>query len=301
MPHPSVVFMGSPEIAVPALRLLAERTDLKLVITQPDRPAGRGMRLTPPPIKRAALDLGLPIWQPETMRGAEVDGRLAGHDLFVVMAYGEILRRPVLQLPKACVNLHGSLLPRWRGASPLQAAIRAGDPETGVCVMEMVPALDAGPVYLSERIALDDTITLPQLHDRLADTAAVALGRFLDAWPAVTAVPQDETLATFCRKLTSAEGRIDWQSPAVEVERMVRGYTPVPGCWTTWQDERVRILEVGIDAAALTPGAICADDDRLLIGCGQGSVVVRRLQLPGRAPVIAADYLRGHQPPSAAV
>ena len=298
--RPTAVFMGTPEIAVPALRLLASRAELRLVITQPDRPAGRGMRLTPPPVKLAAGELGLPVWQPERMRGAEADPRLAGHDLFVVMAYGEILRQPVLDLPKACINLHGSLLPRWRGASPLQACLRAGDPETGVCVMEMVPALDAGPVYLCERLPLTAQTTLPELHDALALTAATALGRFLDAWPAIQATPQDDAAATFCRKLTSAEGRLDWSQPAAAIERWVRAYTPAPGCWTMFGTERVRILEVQSDAARLAPGAIAAGADGMRIGCADGSVTIQRLQVAGRSVTTAAEYLRGHLPPPTA-
>ena len=298
--RPTAVFMGTPDIAVPALRLLASRADVRLVITQPDRPAGRGMKLTPPPVKVAAGALCLPVWQPESMRGTEGDPRLAGHDLFVVMAYGEILRRPVLDLPKACVNLHGSLLPRWRGASPLQACLRAGDHETGVCVMEMVPALDAGPVYLSERLPLTPRTTLPELHDALAATAATALGRFLDAWPDNQPTPQDDATATFCRKLTSAEGRIDWRLTAAEIERWVRAYTPAPGCWTMFGADRVRILDVQVASDLLPPGAISVDSGRLLIGCRDGSVEIRRLQVAGRGGTSAAEYLRGHLPPTSA-
>ena len=299
--RPTAVFMGTPEIAVPALRRLAASTELRLVITQPDRPAGRGLKLTPPAVKSAALELGLPVWQPETMRGAEHDARLAGVDLFVVMAYGEILRAPLLGLPRACVNLHGSMLPRWRGASPLQACLRAGDTETGVCVMEMVPALDAGPVYLCERLALTAHTTLPELHDALADVAAQALGRFLALWPNVQAVAQDASQVTVCRKLTSAEGRLDWSQPADAIERWVRAYTPAPGCWTMFGDERVRILAVQPATRQLGAGTIASTDQRLFIGCGAGAVEILRLQLAGRAAAPAAEYLRGHRPPAAAV
>ena len=288
--------MGTPAIAVPALQLLATRADVSLVITQPDRPAGRGLKLTPPPIKVAALELGLPVWQPESMRGAESDPRLTGQDLFVVMAYGEILRQAVLDLPKACINLHGSLLPRWRGASPLQASIRAGDRETGVCVMEMVPALDAGPVYLSERIPLDDTSTLPWLHDRMAETAAVALGRFLDAWPNVQAVPQDDRQATMCRKLTSDDGRIDWTQTAYEIDRQIRAYTPQPGCWTLVQNERIKILagrcRKGDDLRE--PGFIQIGDEHLIITAGkETSYEITRLQVSGRKAQDVSSFLRG--------
>lgn len=291
------VFMGTPEIAVPALRQLAKDTQVTLVITQPDRPAGRGMRLTPPPVKIAALELGIPVWQPETMRGAESDPRLAGHDLFVVMAYGEILRQAVLSLPKACINLHASLLPRWRGASPLQACLRAGDTETGVCVMEMVPALDAGPVYLTERIRLQSTTSLSELHDVVAVSAARALGSFITSWPHLQATPQDESQVTVCRKLTSAEGRLDWSRSAVDIERWVRAYTPTPGCWTQAGTERMRILAVRIAEHPLQPAHTACSPDRILVGCGVGSIEVTRLQIAGRSPMSARDFMRGNTLP----
>lgn len=298
MPRWRTVFMGSPAIAVPALRLLAERSDLRLAITQPDRPAGRGLRPQPPPVKRAAEELGVPVWQPETLRGAEREARLHGHDLFIVMAYGEILRPPVLALPRACVNLHGSLLPRWRGASPLQAALRAGDRESGVSVMQMVPALDAGPVYLAERIPLPEGATLPWLHDAVAEAAARALARFLERWPELTPTPQDEALATYCRRLSDADGCLDWSLPAEEIERWVRAYTPTPGCWTRFDGARVGILEVEVAAGELPPATAVAEDRGLRIGCGRGSVVVRRLQPAGKAAMSARAYLCGHPVPA---
>ena len=291
--------MGTPDIAVPALRLLAGRADVSLVVTQPDRPAGRGMEPHPSAVKTAALALGIPVWQPGSLKGCELEPRLQGHDLFVVMAYGELLRRPLLALPKACINLHASLLPRWRGASPLQAAIRAGDTQTGVCVMAMAPQLDAGPVYLSESTPIGPHCTLPELHDRVAEIAAVALGRFLDQWPNVTAVQQDESLATHCRKLTSDDGRLDWQSTASELDRWVRAYTPAPGCWTMAGNERLRIL--GLEPLAepidLAPGCTRNSSGQLVVGCRNGTVAVTRLQAPGRKAMSAEDFLRGHRLP----
>lgn len=287
------VFMGTPEIAVPALRQLAKQTEVTLVITQPDRPAGRGMKLTPPPVKVAALELGIPVWQPETMRGAESDPRLAGHDLFVVMAYGEILRQPVLSLPKSCINLHASLLPRWRGASPLQACLRAGDSETGVCVMEMVPALDAGPVYLTERIPLTPTTTLPELHDQVAVVAGQALGSFLDSWPHIHAAPQDESRVTICRKLTSEHGRIDWNQPAEAVERQIRAYTPAPGCWTMIGRERVRIADVSAIASHLAVGELNVLNGRLQIGCSHNSLEILTLQPAGKTLMSGPAFIAG--------
>jgi methionyl-tRNA formyltransferase len=250
-------------------------------------------------VKQAALELGLPVWQPETLRGGEADPRLAGHDLFVVMAYGELLRRPLLALPKACINLHGSLLPRWRGASPLQAALRAGDAETGVTVMEMAPALDAGPMYLHERIPLTQTTSLPELHDRMAEVAATALGRFLDAWPGITATPQDAAQVTVCRKLLPEDGRLDWSQSAAEIERWVRAYTPAPGCWVEADGGRLRIHAVEpVLGVELAPGAVRVDGGRILVGCAGGAVAVLRLQAPGRKAMDAADFLRGNRLPA---
>lgn len=292
------LFMGTPEIAVPALRLLAAHTDCRGVVTQPDRPAGRGHHLQPPAIKVAAEALGLPVWQPETLKGQEGDPRLQDLDLIVVMAYGELLRQAVLDLPRlGCINLHASLLPRWRGASPLQAVLRAGDASTGVTVMRMVRGLDAGPTYLAEEVALDGTSTLPWLHDRLAEVAATALGRFLEH-PTATPTPQDEAQVTHCRKLTAEDGRLAWTASQVDLDRWVRAYTPAPGCWVPQGTDRVKIL--GLEAAGpsdLTPGQVRVEGDRLLVGCGDGAVAVTRLQMPGRKALSAAEYLRGARPP----
>ena len=293
------VFMGTPEIAVPALGLLAARTRVSCVITQPDRPAGRGNRLTPPAFKRAALDLGLPVWQPDTLRGAAADPRLEC-DLAVVMAYGELLRQDVLDRPAhGCINLHGSLLPRWRGASPLQAAIRAGDDRTGVAVMRMVRGLDAGPVYLAEEVPITAATTLGLLHDQLATAAATALGRFLDRFPGLAPVEQDPALVTTCGKLTAEHGRLDCACTAAELERWVRAYTPAPGCWLPWgpAGERMRIHQLAPADRTLAPGTLQAEGRRLFWGCAGGAVEILRLQPPGKPVLSASDWLNGHRLP----
>ncbi|MBA2479358.1 MAG: methionyl-tRNA formyltransferase [Planctomycetes bacterium] len=293
------VFMGTPEIAVPALRLLAARTRVSCVITQPDRPAGRGHHLHCPPIKSVALELGIPVWQPETLRDAEADPRL-DCDLAVVMAYGELLRQPVLDRPRAgCINLHASLLPRWRGASPLQAAIRAGDDRTGVTVMRMVRGLDAGPIILAEEFPVAPRVTLPELHDRMAEAAARALERFLAVWQQVRAVPQDDAGVTLCRKLTADDGRLDFACSADEIERWVRAYTPSPGCWTMLSGERVRILAVEVRTGAFAPGQLARVDDGIIVGCAQGALAIERLQVPGKRAMTAREFLNGHRLPEA--
>jgi methionyl-tRNA formyltransferase len=294
------VFMGTPEIAIPALRCLAARTLVQCVVTQPDRPAGRGHKLQPSPIKVAAESLRIPIWQPATLKGQADYEQLQEADLFIVLAYGELLRQDILDLPRGgCINLHGSLLPRWRGASPLQAALRANDAETGVTVMRMVRGLDAGPMYLQEPMPLTPTTTLPLLHDAIAELAAVALGRFLDGYPDLEATPQDESQVTICRKLVPADGHLDFTLSAAELERWVRSYTPAPGCWVLAQGERLRILALQpvADPPALQPGQLRVVGERLVVGCSGGACAIEQLQPAGKRAMSVKDYLHGHQPP----
>lgn len=296
----NAVFMGTPEIAVPALTLLASRTRVRCVVTQPDRPAGRGNRLTPPPVKLAAQGLGLPVWQPETLKGQAAAEPLQDVDLIVVMAYGELLRRDVLALPsRGCINLHASLLPRWRGASPLQAVLRAGETRTGVTVMRMVPALDAGPVFLAEELPIAPRMTLPALHDALAQTAARSLERYLDEALDREPVPQDESLVTVCRKLTSEDGHLDFTATGEALERWVRAYTPAPGCWALAGGERLRIhgLEPLPAITGLAPGAVQVDGAHLLVGCGDGACAITRLQAPGKRTMSAVEFLNGNTAP----
>jgi methionyl-tRNA formyltransferase len=294
------VFMGTPDIAVPTLRLLAARTTVTAVLTQPDRPAGRGHHLQPPPVKRAALELGLTVWQPETLKGQAGSPHLADADLFVVLAYGELLRQDILDLPRGgCINLHASLLPRWRGASPLQATLRAGDSETGVTVMRMVRGLDAGPMYLHERLPLSERTTLPELHDAMAELSAVALGKFLDRYPNIAAEPQNESHVTLCYKLLPEDGHVDFTRSAVELERWVRAYTPAPGCWAMAEGERVRILALKIrpEVQDLAPGEVRSVAGELLVGCGDGACAIVTLQPAGKRVMEAKDFLNGHRLP----
>jgi methionyl-tRNA formyltransferase len=294
------VFMGTPEIAVPALQLLARKTSVQCVVTQPDRPAGRGHQLQPPAIKIAAQQLQLPIWQPETLKGQASAPQLAGAELFVVMAYGELLREDVLRLPSGgCINLHASLLPRWRGASPLQAAIRAGDSETGVTVMKMVRALDAGAMYVQEKIALTATTTLPQLHDEMAEKAALALDKYLSVYPNMVGVEQNPALVTHCRKLTSDDGHLQFTATMDELDRWVRAYTPAPGCWVQVHTERWRIHAVEKKPLIqdIPPGAVTQRDGAILVGCADGALVITRLQAPGKKALDARDFLNGNQLP----
>ena len=296
------IFFGTPDIAVPALRLLSSRTQVLRVVTQPDRPAGRGQKLQPPAVKSAALALGLPVWQPETLAGGELATELQGAELFIVMAYGALLRQSVLDLPSAgCVNLHASLLPRWRGASPLQAVIRAGDAETGISVMRMVRTLDAGGVFLQERLALDGRPTLPWLHDRVAELAAVALGRFLDAGSTAVAVAvaQDEALVSHCRKLTDADGHLDFTRGVDELDRWIRAYVPAPGCWAA-DDAGERLRIHAAEPRERTPcpaGEVRVVGRELQVGCGDGWLGLTRVQSPNKKALDVGDWLNGNRPP----
>jgi methionyl-tRNA formyltransferase len=218
------------------------------------------------------------------------------------MAYGELLRQEVLDLPRhGCINLHASLLPRWRGASPLQAVLRAGDPTTGVTVMRMVRALDAGPIIAREAIPVGRRCTLPELHDAIAACAAVALDGVLQRWPDVQTETQDESLVTVCRKLTSDDGHLRFTVSAEELERWVRAYTPAPGCWTRAGEDRLRVHEVSVRSQVtdLAPGVVGERSGELLVGCADGACAIMRLQPAGKREMSAADYLRGHRIPTA--
>ncbi len=295
------VFMGTPELAVPTLRALAADVEVSCVVTQPDRRAGRGRHLRPPPVKVVAEELGLPVWQPGSLRRHADDPRLVDCDLLVVFAYGEILSEAILARPRiAPINLHCSLLPRWRGASPMQAALRAGDHQTGISIQRMVRALDAGPVYCRHRLPLPVRTTLPELHDKLAVLGALAMGRFLRDLPLLEPMPQDPERVTWCGKLTHEDGHIDWRQDADAVERQVRAYTPAPGCWTRSGAQRIGIRAVRVlTDVHLPPGRTAQRGREILVGCGYGGVSLERLQPAGKRPMSARSYLNGHPLPEA--
>ena len=296
-----LAFMGTPDFAVHALAELAGAGhEVAAVYTQPMRPRGRGQALAPSPVQAFAEDLGLPVRTPQSMRDpAEIAAFQAlGLDAAVVVAFGQILPKAVLDAPRlGAFNLHASLLPRWRGAAPIQRAIMAGDAVTGVQVMRMTEGLDEGPVILSETvpIAFDDTAA--SLHDRLADVGAALLPRALAAVErgGAAETPQAAEGAVYARKITSAEARIDWSRPAVEVDRHIRGLSPFPGAWFEMEGPRgplrVKALLSRTGLGQDEPGTVLDDD--LLIACGQGAVRLLRLQREGRGPQRADDFLRG--------
>ncbi|MCB8874679.1 methionyl-tRNA formyltransferase [Acidisoma silvae] len=289
-----LAFMGSPDFAVPALRaLVAAGHEVVAAYCQPPRPAGRGQNLQPCPVHRAAEALGLAVRYPAKLRGnTEALAEFAALDLdaAVVAAYGLILPRAWLDAPKrGCINIHASLLPRWRGAAPIHAAILAGDAETGVTIMQMDEGLDTGPMLMEGRITLGPRIRLPDVHDALAAIGAdLVLTVLADNPPAV---PQPAEGATYAPKLSRADARIDWSKTAVAIERQVRAFDPWPGTFTTLGTDPLKVLDVALADGEGEPGEVL--DNALTVACGEGALRITRLQRAGRAPAAAADFLRG--------
>lgn len=304
MPAPlRLVFAGTPEFAVPALEaVLASGHALCAVYTQPDRPAGRGRQLQASPVKRRALAAGIEVRQPPTLRDADAREALAAlrPDLMVVVAYGLILPRAVLAIPRhGCWNIHASLLPRWRGAAPIQRAIMAGDKETGVMVMQMEEGLDTGPVLLAERVEIGPEETAGSLHDRLSHIGASLMVRALSALSrgGLAPTPQPETGVTYAKKIEKAEARIDWSRPAKELDCIIRGLTPFPGAFFELGEgrnaTRIKVLRAKPLAKSGKPGEVLSTLGSIVVACGQGALEISELQRAGKSPMFARDFLRG--------
>ena len=299
-----IVFAGTPEFAVPSLAAAAQRNEVVAVYTQPDRPAGRGRALQASPVKREALKRGLPVLQPESLK-TELSRdalRALKPDVMVVVAYGLLLPQSILDIPRfGCWNVHASLLPRWRGAAPIQRAIEAGDPETGACLMQMEKGLDTGPVLLTQRLGIGVHETTGQLHDRLATLGAQVLADglgLLRAGMRPVAQPQPAEGATYARKLEKTEARLDWTQPAAVLARKVRAFDPWPIAEGELAGEIVRIHgAIAIDAAAsVAPGSIVkADREGIDVACGDGALRIRVLQRAGGKAITAADYLNARR------
>jgi methionyl-tRNA formyltransferase len=295
-----VVFMGTPDFSVPTLAKLATQGhDIAAVYTQPPRPAGRGMAEQPSPVHEKARELGIPLVMPETLRIAAAEKLFASHaaDVAVVVAYGLILPKAILDVPRhGCLNLHASLLPRWRGAAPIQRAIMAGDRETGVMAMRMEEGLDTGPVCLAECTPINADETAGELHDRLALLGAELMAGALRALEAGTLAcsPQSEAGVTYAKKIEKAEARIDWARRADEVHNKIRGLSPFPGAWFEMgkSGERVKILRSRLASSSGAPGAILSLAP-LVVACGAGSVELVALQRAGKKPTDAAAFVRG--------
>jgi methionyl-tRNA formyltransferase len=300
-----VLFAGTPEFALPPLQaLIDEGCDLVAVLTQPDRPAGRGKQLRASPVKQLALEHGLDVLQPETLRDAAWQETLAGMkpDLMVVVAYGLMIPAPLLELPRlGCWNIHASLLPRWRGAAPIHRAIEAGDRETGVCIMQMEVTLDTGPVYECLTTPIGDTDTSGMVHDRLAALGAQALKNCIDmvyADELPTPAVQDESRAVYASKLSKAEAELDWSLTAEVLQRKVRAFNPWPVAWCEFGGQRLRIWQAGVveNTAGLAPGQLFADQQTMMVGTAANCLKILELQRAGGQRMSTGQFLNAHNP-----
>jgi methionyl-tRNA formyltransferase len=299
-----IAFLGTGEIAIPSLkRLIAEGMKPVVLVTQPDKPVGRHHTLTPPAIKTVAIEAGIPVLQPEKVR--EVIDELAALDLdlMVVMAYGQILPKKLIALPKiACINLHASLLPKYRGAACIQAAIEAGDSETGITVMHVVKALDAGDIISAKSIVIGEQETGGELHDRLAELAPEAMWEAIGQLASGTATrtPQDEAQVSYISKLERDHGRLDFTRPATDLERQIRAYDPWPGTFTVLteagKERRLKVFPpVEVLDRDLPPGEWEMSSGQLVVGCGQGALRLTQVQPEGARRMSAEEFLRGRK------
>jgi methionyl-tRNA formyltransferase len=297
-----IIFAGTPDFSVPPLRALLDSThQVVAVYTQPDRPAGRGRKLAEGPVKQTAKAAGVPVYQPVNFKEA---GALSGlqaldADLMIVVAYGLLLPVAVLEAPRlGCVNIHASILPRWRGAAPIQRAVLAGDRESGVTIMQMEKGLDTGPMFLIKRLPLAPNETGGSLHDRLATLGAEAL---MEALPGIAdgslvPQPQDDSQSNYAKKLDKAEARIDWRQPAEQIERLVRAFNPWPVAHTAYEDANLRVWEAHVvSGVGAAPGTVMtADRQGIDVATGDGLLRITRLQMPGKRAMAAEDFLNAH-------
>ncbi len=293
-----VLFAGTPEFALASLTALVDAGIKPVaVMTQPDRPAGRGKRLSASPVKRFALEQDIDVLQPETLRDADVVVELAAlsPDIVIVAAYGLILPQDVLDIPQhGCLNVHASLLPRWRGAAPIQAAILNGDTETGVSLMSMTAGLDCGPVYATQALAIGNDETAGELHDRLAGLGAELLLRNLAAIVNgdLEAVAQDDSQGSYAAKIGKQDAVLDWRRSAQELKRLVRAYNPVPGAWFDLDGQRIKCWQVSmLDDVDDEAGKVVSSGRRgIIVACGDGGLILESLQRPGKRPVTGAEF-----------
>ena len=288
-----IIFMGTPDFAAPVLDALHQTHDIVAVYCQPPRPAGRGKADRPSPVQARAEALGLPVQHPVSLRSEDAAKTFAAHgaDVAVVVAYGLILPQAVLDAPRlGCLNIHASLLPRWRGAAPIHRAIMAGDTETGVCIMQMDAGLDTGAVLLREAVSIGLEETTAGLHDRLSALGARMIVDALTRLQDLTPEPQSAAGITYAAKIDKAEARVDFARPAVEVDRLIRGLSPFPGAWTLVAGERVKLLGSRLAKGQGTPGQVLTG---FTIACGLGAVEVTLAQREGKRPLPAGELLKG--------
>lgn len=293
-----IVFMGTPEFALPVLSALIAHHTVIGIVTQPDRPAGRNRQVQPSPVKKLALEHHIPVFQPEKIRRPEAIDELRQWqpDVYIVAAFGQILPQTVLDIPPhGSVNVHASLLPRWRGAAPIQAAIRAGDSETGITIMKMDAGLDTGPILTQRRIAIAPDETGQSLHDKLAQLGADLL---IDTLPGyldgtIQPQPQDDTQATYAPTIKKEEGQIDWSQSAAAIERLIRAFTPWPGAYTLWNGQPLRILSAATGPGTAQPGHVTDWNGSVVIGTGNGLLYPQMVQAAGRSALRIDDFVRG--------
>lgn len=297
-----LVFMGTPDFAVAVLAALVEAGhEVVCAYSQPPRPAGRGHKERPSPVHAFAEARGIPVRTPRSLRHAEAQAEFAalGAEVAVVAAYGLILPKPILEAPaRGCLNVHGSLLPRWRGAAPIQRAIMAGDLETGVTIMRMDEGLDTGAMLLKRSLPVGVDVTAGSLHDRLAVLGAGLIVEALARLDALTPEPQPEAGVTYAAKIAKDEARIDWQRPAPELHNHIRGLSPFPGAWFEHGGERFKLLETRLAEGSGEPGVVL--DDHLTVACGSGALRAVTVQRAGKAPMPAEALLRGYALPRGA-
>jgi methionyl-tRNA formyltransferase len=294
-----IVFIGTGEIGVPTLRALQKAEhELVGIVTQPDKPVGREQKITAPPIKAALSGTKISILQPAKINDSQAieQIRALAPDVIVVMAYGQILPRAALEIPKiACLNLHASLLPRWRGAAPIQAAIAAGDRETGITVMSMNEGLDTGDILLQRKIDIAPDETGDSLHDRLAEIAPEALLAALKTFPNAPRAPQDKHFATYAPKLNRESGRINWNEPAEAIERKIRAYSPWPGAFSDFNNRKLKIFAASIVDLRGKPGEVLRRDNEFVIAAADRALSLIEVQLEGKRRMTASEFLRGQQ------
>lgn len=296
-----IIFAGTPEFAVPALAALIKAGhEIVMVLTQPDRPAGRGMKMKASPVKQLALEHQLNVFQPETLKDLAVQEQIkkVNADVMIVAAYGLIIPTVVLNMPhKGCYNIHASLLPRWRGAAPIHRSLLAGDLETGVTIMEVVPALDAGAMVSKGAVAITENDTTQTLHDELSQLGAELMVQAiatLETTGSLASTPQDESLVTYAHKLEKSEAVIDWQKSAVEISRQVRAFNPFPVAQSMLKNEVCRIWMATATLGQARPGEVISVQDGITVGCGEGLLHITELQAPGGKRLNAQAFVQGH-------
>jgi methionyl-tRNA formyltransferase len=294
-----IVFMGTPDFSLPTLQALIDHHEVIGVVTQPDRPVGRSQTIQQSPVKKLALSQGIPVFQPEKIRRPEAIEELKrwSPDVYIVAAFGQILPQAVLDLPPhGSINVHASLLPRWRGAAPIQAAIRAGDAQSGITIMKMDAGLDTGPILSQRAVLLASDETGQSLHDKLSILGAQLLIETLPCYLSgeIQPQPQNNTLATLAPQIKKEQGQIDWTQSADSIERLVRAFTPWPGTYTSWNGRQLKIHSGEVASGKADPAIVARHDGQVAIGTGDGLFLPKQVQLEGKKTVAIDDFVRGH-------